>query len=386
MPLQQITSADIVSLPSGSVSNTQFATGAVENYMSAQGSSFGMRNRLINGDMRIDQRNAGGSASNPNGYTVDRWYDQNSFSASTGQQVTDAPSNFGFSYKKAITTGQSLGTSAYSNFQQAIEIQNLYDLQYGTASAAPITVSFWVKSSITGAHSFAMQNYTSPRRSYLTSYTINNSNTWEYKTITVPGDTSYGWGTGGPTAAGLQVRFSQGAGSQYSNSTSGSWISADNFFLTGCVTPATTTGATWYVTGVQLEKGSTASAFEYRDYGRELQMCQRYYEKSYDYATVPGTLTGAGNTDMTAGTSGSGNIIYRQMFAVSKRTAPTMTAYNSDTGASGSWVYINNSGGSGSTSVTFDQTATSATRVYGNSGNNYSIGRQYGHWVAVAEL
>ena len=272
----------------------------------------GMRNRFINGDMRIDQRNAGAAITTAETYSLDRWYTQNNPTAGTvtTQQVIDAPTGFYNSAKKTYTSVTYNATSGYMNFQQTIEVQNLLDLAYGTASASPITVSFWVKSSVTGNHSFALQNYASSRRSYLTSYTINSANTWEYKTITIPGDVSFALSST-LNAAGLQVRFSQGSGTQYASATANAWQTADYFFLTGCVTPATTSGATWQVTGVQLEKGSTASAFENRQYGTELALCQRYYEVG-------------GNNAPTQIEGGGTNIWISIQYKINKRATPTI--------------------------------------------------------------
>ena len=241
----------------------------------------GFKNRFINSAMLIDQRNAGAAITTTDTYCLDRWYTQNSVTAGTvtTQQVADAPAGFYNSAKKTFASVTLNSTNGYANFQQTIETNNTLDFAYGTASAQTITVSFWVKSSVTGAHSFCLQNYNATRRSYLSSYTINSANTWEQKSITIVGDTSFIIGTSTLTNAGLQVRFSQGGGTQYASATANAWQSADVFFLTGCVSPATTNGATWQVTGVQLEKGSTATSFDYRPYGTELQLCQRYYWK-----------------------------------------------------------------------------------------------------------
>ena len=242
----------------------------------------GFKNRLINGAMVIDQRNAGAATTTGETYCLDRWYTQNSVTAGTvtTQQVADAPAGFYNSAKKTFTSVTLNSTNGYANFQQTIETNNTLDFAYGTASAQTITVSFWVKSSVTGAHSFCLQNYNATRRSYLSSYTINSANTWEQKSITIVGDTSFIIGTSTLTNSGLQVRFSQGAGTQYASATANAWQSADVFFLTGCVSPATTNGATWQVTGVQLEKGSTATSFDYRPYGTELLLCYRYFWKN----------------------------------------------------------------------------------------------------------
>jgi hypothetical protein len=240
----------------------------------------GFKNRLINGSIQIDQRFAGANTGNTvfDAYTVDRWFEQNLGVFVTCQQVTDAPAGFYNSYKKTINIANNFSSSGYSNFQQVIERNNVTDLKWGTADAAPLTLSFWVKSSLVGLHSVALQNYNSgTRRSNVSGYTINQANTWEYKTITFSGDTVVNAGNGNAlNGASVQVRFSQGSIAQYSTTTLDSWQSADKFFNENAVKVASTAGATWQVTGVQLEKGSQATSFEYRPYGTELQLCQRY--------------------------------------------------------------------------------------------------------------
>jgi hypothetical protein len=247
--------------------------------------------------MVIDQRNAGAAITTGEIYCLDRWYTQNSITAGTvtTQQVADAPTGFYNSAKKTFASVTLNSTNGYANFQQTIEINNTLDFAYGTASAATTVVSFWVKSSVTGAHSFCLQNFTTTRRAYLSSYTINSANTWEYKTIAIPGDVSFIIGGSSSTnGAGLIVRFSQGAGTQYASATANAWQSADVFFLTGCVTPATTNGATWQVTGVQLEKGSTATSFDYRPYGTEFDLVQRYFQKYAGFTCVASSATEIG--------------------------------------------------------------------------------------------
>jgi hypothetical protein len=158
-------------------------------------------------------------------------------------------------------------------FRQPIEGNNIADLAFGSASAATVTLSFWVKSSLTGTFGGALTNKDSAR-SYPFTYTISAANTWEQKTVTVAGDTSGTWLT--TNGVGLNVYFGLGVGSDYSG-TAGSWVTATRFSATGAVSVIGTLNATWFITGVQLEVGSVATPFERRDYGRELAMCQRYY-------------------------------------------------------------------------------------------------------------
>jgi hypothetical protein len=238
----------------------------------AMGSSF-LRNRIINGDMRIDQRNSGASVAPTDAYTLDRWeVREDTDGAVTCQQVADAPSGFNYSAKITITTADSSLSATQRLFtRQNIEGYNVADLAFGTASAATVTLSFWVKSSLTGTFGGALSN--SSTRSYPFTYSISSANTWEKKTVTVAGDTTGTWAT--DSGVGLRVVFGLGAGTDYSG-TAGSWAAAAYVTATGAVSVIGTLNATWQVTGVQLEVGSVATPFERRQYGQELMLCQRY--------------------------------------------------------------------------------------------------------------
>ena len=302
-------------------------------------SSF-LRNRIINGAMVIDQRNAGAAVTvNTNGayFPVDRFYGQgqNTDGVYTLQQVTDGPSGFVKSLKATVTTADtSLGVTQYYNLNQTIEGFNCGDLGWGTASAQTVTLSFWVKSSVTGTFSGAFNN-SANNRSYPFTYVINSTNTWEYKTVVVPGDTTGTWLT--DNGAGIKIFWSFGTGSTYSG-TSGSWSGALYIAATGGVNLMATNAATWQITGVQLEVGSVATPFERRLYGQELELCQRYYQKSYSMSVVPGTVSQAGaymNPYAVAGNTLRGTV----MAKVNMRTAPTVTTYNPETGTSGYWCF-----------------------------------------------
>ena len=259
------------------ISDANGGSNAVLYGVAAPANSMGFRNRIINGDMRIDQRNAGASvafASGVNTYALDRWYIDNATDgAFTIEQVEDAPTGFYQSTKLTVTTADaSIGATQDAVIQQRIEGLNVTDLGFGTASASTVTLSFWVKSSLTGSFGGSLMNsaYT---RAYPFSFTISAANTWEQKTVTIAGDTSGTWlYTNG---IGMRVSFSMAAGSSYSG-TANAWASTLLFQPTGSTNVIGTNGATFYITGVQLEAGTVASPFERRDYGRELMMCQRY--------------------------------------------------------------------------------------------------------------
>ena len=311
---------------------------------------FGFKNRIINGAMVIDQRNAG-AVHTPTStlYCVDRWHvamSQNSkFTAQQNAGAVTPPA--GFVNYQGITSSSAyaVGASDYFVLRQAIEGNNVSDLDFGTANAKTITVSFWVRSSLTGAFGGALYNYNGTR-SYLFSYTINVANTWEYKTITIPGDTTGTWAA--TTGAGLYVSFSFGAGSTY-NSPANAWAGGFYTQPSGSTSVVGTSGATWYVTGVQLEKGSTATSFDYRPYGTELLLCQRYYEEqSYQGGNMMLTVNQAYSTTATFGSF---------FYKVKKRTAPTVSASGTTIAA------LNASASSAGGAIGFTETTEDGTRV-----------------------
>jgi hypothetical protein len=255
-------------------------TGVTFNDSSLQGaaaSPYVLKNRIINGDCRIDQRNNGASVTLTSGgiFTIDRFDGvEDTDGAMTAQQDTSAPTGFINSLKFTTTTADgTLGATQWAACRQMIEGTNISDLGWGTANAKTVTLSFWVRSSLTGTFGGALTNG-SFNRSYPFTYSISVANTWEYKTITIAGDTSGTWST--TTAIGIRVQFGLGVGSTYSG-TAGAWAGAGYLSATGATSVIGTNGATWYVTGVQLEVGSTATPFERRLYNQELANCQRYY-------------------------------------------------------------------------------------------------------------
>ena len=249
------------------------------------GVSQGFKNRIINGNMVIDQRNAGASVSITGGsttYTVDRWaIFENGSMAFSAQRSTTAPTGFINSLLVTTTTGAAAGADDRSQLFQRIEGFNTADLNWGTANAKTVTLSFWVRSSLTGQFGGSLQN-SNQDRSYPFSFTISSANTFEYKTITVAGDTSGTWLTDNST--GIQVLFDLGMGSNLLG-TAGAWASADYRGATGDTKLSGTTNATLYLTGVQLEVGSTATSFDYRPYSTELNLCERYCRRYGDGLT-----------------------------------------------------------------------------------------------------
>jgi len=274
-----ISSAQVVSLAQV-LPEASGGTGTTTGY-------YGFKNRIINGAMVIDQRNAGAEV-NPavaNAYYVDRWFVSSSAASKFKIQQTPSATETGFATRVgagftnylALTSLSAYTVGAAESFsvRQRIEGLNFSDLAWGTSSAATVTLSFWAYSSLTGTFGGVLKNSANDR-SYPFSYSIPVASTWTQISITIAGDTSGTWLTTNGT--GIQLIFSIGTGSTLSG-TSGAWAASNLSSATGAVSVVGTNGATWYVTGVQLEKGSTATSFDYRPYGTELQLCQRYFYK-----------------------------------------------------------------------------------------------------------
>jgi hypothetical protein len=257
------------------------ASGVLTNCTGVQYTGF--KNRIINGAMVIDQRNAGASVSiqtsNPT-YVLDRWgggATQNSkYTIQQNAGAVTPPA--GYSKYLGVTSSSAYSVLAADYFfvTQRIEGFNTIDLGFGTASASSVALSFWVRSSLTGTFGGSITNSDSSR-TYPFTYTISSANTWEQKSVTIAGDTTGTWATN--NTAGINVLFGLGVGSTYSG-TAGSWSANTYLSATGATSVVGTSSATFYITGVQLEKGSTATSFDYRPYGTELALCQRYFYKN----------------------------------------------------------------------------------------------------------
>ena len=305
------------------------------------GALSGARNRIINGDMRIDQRNAGASITG-NDYTfpVDRWFISTSQSSKlTAQQNAGSVTPpAGHTHYLGLTSSSAYSVTAgdYFLLTQIIEGLNAADLDWGLSSAVSITLSFWIRSSLTGTFGGSIRN-SADNRSYPFSYTITSANTWEKKTISISGDTAGTWlKTNG---VGIKVTFGLGVGSTNSN-TAGAWIGSTAFSATGATSVVGTNGATFYITGVQLEAGSVATPFERRSYGQELALCQRYYEI--------GTADSAGAYISAAAVTIYGNISFMQ----TKRATPSMSAPSNWTSQAAAGGTTSRAFGTGSISTT----------------------------------
>lgn len=304
------------------------------------------KNRIINGNMVIDQRNAG-AASTGQGYLVDRWrtwFDPGTYSF---QQVSDAPTGFTSSLR---VTKTNTTQSSYAGIVQYIEGFNTADLAWGTANAKTITLSFWVKSSITGTFTVALGN-SAENRWYGAAYTINSANTWEYKSVTVAGDTSGTW-VGATNGIGLQIWFNYGQAA--TAQAAGVWTtSADARATSGSTNLGTTNNATWQITGVQLEVGTQATAFSTAggSYGAELALCYRYFIK-----TNPTGAAGSGG--LGGSYYGTTNAAVSYNFPVTMRAAPTVVRTSAGGNGDTFWV----------SGITASSAGTSANVFTGTTG------------------
>lgn len=286
-------------------------TASLANIGSIADSSLGFRNRIINGAMVIDQRNAGASVTPNSSYTLDRWSSINSqtskFTVQQNAASVTPPAGYGNYLGVTSSSAYSVAAGDYFAIYQPIEGFNTSDLAFGTASAATVTLSFWVRSSLTGTFGGALKNGAA-NRSYPFTYTISSANTWEQKSVTIAGDTSGTW-VGATNGTGLSVQIGLGVGSTFSG-TAGSWQGSNLISATGATSVVGTNGATFYITGVQLEKGSTATLFDYRDYGTELLLCERYYQIIDGFAGI--------------GNSGGTTVSAVAIFPVTMRTSPSI--------------------------------------------------------------
>lgn len=296
-----------VTYPSTTVQNTAYQTR--------------FKNRIINGNMAIDQRNAGASVTlgSGNTYTLDRYvFNTSAASKLSSQQSSTAPTSFNNSLLATSLSAYTVGSSDYFLIRQKIEGFNTADLGWGTANAKTVTLSFWVNCSLTGTFGGSFFN-SAENRFYPFTYTISSANTWEQKSITVTGDTSGTW-VGATNGIGIQISFGLGAGSNFAT-TAGAWTSTTGYSATGATSVVGTNGATFYITGVQFEVGSSASSFEVVDYTTQLCMCQRYYYANQATNAYGSFTTGA----LISGTELQGVVPY----PVTMRTTPVFSSSGS---------------------------------------------------------
>jgi hypothetical protein len=316
-----LTNVTISSGTSNIAANVSTAVGLLPEASGGTGTTVGyngFKNRIINGAMPVSQYygSTDTAVTGSTQYMIDRWRSiEITDGAMSVQQSTTSTAGFNNSMKFTVTTADaSLAAGQLCGFNQFVEGFNVADFGWGTASAATVTLSFWVRSSLTGTFAGAFRN-AALNRTYIFTYTINSADTFEYKTITVAGDTSGTWDK--TNGAGIDVIFSLGTGTTYQG-TAGSWQASDAFNTSGAVSVIGTLNATFYITGVQLEKGSTATSFDYRPYGTELLLCQRYY---YAQINAAGGTMQFGTAGQATGTNGANG--FTIPFPATMRVAPT---------------------------------------------------------------
>ena len=343
------------------------------------------RNILINGDMSIAQRTTSAVTINSGTvqYGIDRFGARGMSSAGvfTIEQSTDAPTNFINSFKATVTTADSsIASNATYRVVQHIEGNMIRNLNWGTAQAQDVTLSFKVKSSLTGTFGGAIING-DYNRFYNFSYTISSANTWTDVSVTIDGDTSGTWVTN--NTLGIRLSLSLGAGSGEVGS-AGSWGTATYEGVSGQTNLIATNGATWQITGVQLEAGTTASDFEFLPRDVNTTRCQRYFQKSYNLDVVPGTATDNG-VYWTGGSSDAGsNVSFLPSFKTTMRAAPTVTGYARD-GTSGQGSYFR-SGASGNGTFAAHMYGQNSVSVYVGIGATYTSGTVAAHTTLNAEI
>jgi len=311
-------------LANNSVGTAQLSAGAVPTKLTSEIGALAFRNKIINGDFRIDQRNGFAINNSPTDtikWAGDRWFTGFTLTNTFNTQClsSDAPTGFRNSARVTLVTQRTPVPLDVFCFVQRVETQNLYSLNYGTAAARPVTLSFWVKSSITGTYGarILFSNDANPSGfTYVYTYTVNQANAWEFKTVTIPGNTSQGFYTA-PNSIGFDVLWNLGTGSTRSTASTNQWVTGDFHTANGTVSFVNqTAGATWQIAGVQLEEGPVATPFEQRPIGLELSLCQRYYE------------SGEHNNSAFGSFGGGANYVTNEIWAdfkVSKRAAPSVT-------------------------------------------------------------
>ena len=336
-----------------------------------------------NGAMQVAQR---GTSFTSNGYTVDRWRFSTNAGAFTVTQSSTAPAGFTNSLKvDCTTTGTPTGQDE-GYVETKIEAQNLQHLQFGTSGAQPITLSFYVKSNKTGSYGLWVYQEDAASQ-YATTYTISSADTWEHKTITIPGNTATA--INNDSGVGLDFRFYLLAGSDYAGTPAETWTTTLTSNRTTSLNLGDSTSNEWYLTGVQLEVGEKATPFEHRSFGDEIARCQRYFCKSYRYADALGTNTANGAHHEYGSTDFYGNIVTQIPFPVNMRSSPSMTYYHAN-GTVGTWV-SNRSGSQGNSNNTMhtyraSERHTGAYCRAGASAGGFEAGTMAGHWTASSEL
>ena len=316
------------------IKTASIANDAVTTDKIVNDGNLGNKNLIINGAMAVDQRHDGSSFTvvNGNGLTgviADRFrVNEASGAVMTGQRVADAPVGFEYSSKLTVTTADSsLGSTEFHRVIQPIEGKNISDLNWGTSNAKTLTLSFYVKSSVTGQYYISVFNNAADR-TLLKGYTIDSANTWEKKTITIIGDQSGTWLT--TNAVGIHLMWSLGTGSSYQSNTLDAYQAGFYMAKSDQVNLAATNSSTWQLTGVQLEVGDVATPFEVEDYSTTLAKCQRYYQEYISYTLY---FNGTNEPSSEVGNSRLLPVVMRALPTVGNKTSThgSVGAYSANT-------------------------------------------------------
>jgi hypothetical protein len=369
-------------MPYGTVNADVIQTSTGGGILGAGNASI-MKNRIINGAMTVSQYNGTNTTTPANAtYVIDRWRANSDQSGkySTAQSST-APTGFSNSLLITSLSAYTVGASEIFNILQRIEGFNTYDLGFGTANAKTITISFWVRSSLTGTFGGALQN-NDQDRSYPFSYTISSANTWTQASVTIAGDTTGTW-VGATNGNGMGLCFSLGSGSAMS-ATAGAWTTGDKRSATGAVSVVGTNGATFYITGVQLEVGSSATGFEYVNYQTSLANCQRYYQQINGNTSVGTAAYGMMGSGMVYTTTQADISI---PLKVSMRATPTLAQSTTVIQVGGTLYATTSITDAGSTpNVVFARVGNAGTMVIGSGANLSSNNSTSGYFSMSAEL
>jgi len=360
--------------------------------------SAGRKNLIINGDMRIAQRSTSSSTIIGNDYrSLDRWRIQFSgYTAVTGttSQSSESPPGFNNSLRVNITGPEGLASGDLGTIRYYIEAQDCQQFAYGTSQAKTLTLSFWIRSSVTGTYTIGLYQDDDGRQVTLP-YTIDTADTWEYKVITIPPDT-----TGvidDDNGVGLQISWNFSAGSNYTGTDHTGWgVYANGRWANGQTADLLGVASNLYLTGVQLEVGKNATEFEHRSYGEELALCQRYFQSIFPDGVAPQNGYWSANNDLAAGWAGltcfasSNTRSPKIFFNVPMRTQPTVTLYAaSSDDANDKWSAYSGTAWSTPTSHTINYFGNVGFGVRYTSMGFGTVGETYlyrGMWTASAEL
>ena len=384
----EIPNLDTAKITTGTLADARIPANALNSNVSVPNA---FRNIIINGDMSVAQRGTSFTSVTANTYTLDRWLTSGTGYTLTITQDTDVPTGQGFatSNKLQVTSANTSPSAGQSlQYQTRFEGQMLQYLKFGTSSAESLTMSFWVKSNLTGVYCTEFQNDDNDKTRGA-NFTISSANTWEKKTITISGDTASGFTNDNNRSMRLSFGLMSGSNTTGTNASIANWVTRSSnitsIFPNLGVNFCSSTSNYINIAGVQLEAGTTASDFEFLPVDVNLQRCQRYFQKSYDLGTAPGTATDVGVYWTGSTADASGNASFLPSYKTALRTSPTLTGYARD-GTSGQGSYFR-SGASGNGTLNSHMRGQMSSSVYiATGGSAYSTATIASHVTLDSEL